>query len=121
MAEQRVDLKQLLLLIKEGKELDANLILDEGCILMLEDPKPLVKVFNYVLNYLNQLAKQPLEISLDLRSDGYLMSFMVYTAEATLPPVSDSLNDALKPFNATLDMVHEAGKYFQVKISFKKS
>ena len=51
MSENRVDLKQLIMLIKDNKNFEANLILDEGCILMTEDPKPLVKVVNYIINY----------------------------------------------------------------------
>jgi hypothetical protein len=45
-----VDLKSLLFMIKENKNIEANLILDEGCLLETEDVKPLVKVINYLLN-----------------------------------------------------------------------
>jgi len=120
MTENRVDLKRLLLMIKESKNFNANLILDEGCFLETADPKPLIKVINYLINYLNQLAKQPLEISLDLRSTDYLISLMVYTDQQELPAISDQIAVALKDYHATIDKIHEKGKYLQFKISFSK-
>jgi hypothetical protein len=118
MSENRVDLKQLIMLIKENKNFDANLILDEGCVLMTEDPKPLVKVINYLINYLGQLSDQALEISLDLRSSDNLLSFMVYTDKTDLPSVSAEVDEALKSYKAKLEQIHETGKYVQFKVSF---
>ena len=117
---QHVDLKKLLILINDNKDVPANLILDEGCTFETEDPKPLIKVLNYLINYLNQFAKQPLEISLDLRSSDYLMSLMVYTDTAELPPISDQIDSALKDYKANLEKIHESGKYLQFKISFQR-
>jgi hypothetical protein len=118
MSENRVDLKQLIMLIKENKNFDANLILDEGCVLMTDDPKPLVKVINYLINYLGQLSDQPLEISLDLRTSDQLLSLMVYTDKSELPEVSSEIDDVLKTYKATLEKIHETGKYIQFKVSF---
>ncbi len=118
MAENRVDLKRLILLIKENKDFEANLILDEGCILETADPKPLVKVINYFINYLGQLSEQPLEISLDLRNNDNLLSFMVYTDKSDIPSVSSEVQDVLKNYKASLEPIHEKGKYIQFKLSF---
>jgi hypothetical protein len=120
MAEQRIDLKQLIHLIHDNKEFEVNFILDEGCFIIAEDPKPLIKVLNYLINYLTPLTGQPLEISLDLRGNDILMSMMAYTDNSELPPVSDQVSDALKVYNATLENIHEQGKYFQFKLSFSK-
>ena len=120
MAENRVDLKRLIFLIKENKDFEANLILDEGCVLEIADPKPLVKVINYIINYLNQLSDKALEISLDLRSKDYLLSFMVYTDKADLPDISSEIDEALKAYKASLEKIHESGKYIQLKISFAR-
>lgn len=117
---QFVDLKKLLVLINDNKDVPANLILDEGCTFETEDPKPLIKVLNYLINYLSQLTKQPLEMALDLRSSDYLMSLMAYTDKTDLPAVSDQLDGALKDYNASLEKVHEAGKYLQFKVHFKR-
>jgi hypothetical protein len=118
MSESRVDLKHLIMLIKENKNFEANLILDEGCALMTEDPKPLVKVLNYLINYLGQLSEKPLEISLDLRSNDILLSLMVYTDKTELPDISAEIDDVLKTYKATLEKIHESGKYVQFKVSF---
>ena len=118
MSENRVDLKQLIMLIKDTKNFEANLILDEGCTLMTEDPKPLVKVINYIINYLGQLSDKALEISLDLRTGDHLLSFMVYTDKTDLPAVSLEIDDVLKKYKATLEKIHGTGKYVQIKLSF---
>ncbi|MCK4559417.1 MAG: hypothetical protein KAV45_06500 [Calditrichia bacterium] len=118
MSENRVDLKQLIILIKDNKNFEANLILDEGCILMTEDPKPLVKVINYIINFLGQLSDQALEISLDLRTSDHLLSFMVYTDQTEIPAVSSEIDNVLKMYKATLEKIHETGKYLQLKVSF---
>jgi hypothetical protein len=118
MPENRVDLKRLILLIKENKDFEANLILDEGCVLQTSDPKPLVKVLNYFINYLNQISAQPLEISLDLRTHDNLLSFMVYTDTQELPDISAEIDDVLKSYKGSMEKVHEKGKYVQFKLSF---
>jgi hypothetical protein len=118
MPENRVDLKRLILLIKENKDFEANLILDEGCVIETPDPKPLIKVINYFINYLNQISAQPLEIALDLRNNDNLLSFMVYTDVQALPDVSSEIDEVLKSYRASLEKIHEKGKYVQFKISF---
>jgi hypothetical protein len=120
MTEQKVDLKQLILRIKESKDFEANLILNEGCTLYTQDTTPLIKVLNYIINYMNQLTEKPLEISLDMRSSDFLLIVMVYTEKSDLPDLSDQLDGALKDYNATLEKLHEAGKYLQLKLSFAK-
>lgn len=120
MTEQKVDLKQLILRIKESKGFDANLILNEGCNIYVQDTTPLIKIFNYIINYMNQLTDKPLEISLDLRSSDFLLIVMAYTEKTDLPNLSDQLDGVLKDYYATLEKVHEAGKYLQLKVSFAK-
>jgi len=120
MAANHYDLKQLIYLIKDNKDFDANLILDEGCRIETEDPKPLLKSLNYIINYLKQITQSPLEISLDLRDKDYLLSLMAYSDVADLPEISTQLDETLKVYNATKDVVHENGKYIQIKVSFIK-
>ena len=115
-----VDLKQLIRFIVQEKNIEANLVLDEGCFLETEDVKPLVKVINYLLNYLKELSQHPIEIGLDLMHDKYLLSLLVYTEADSLPAVSDSLQPVLDQYSAKLDLMHEKGKYVQFKIHIRK-
>jgi len=118
MTEQLIDLKQLLLLIHQNKDFAANFILDEGCTIRSEDPKPLVKVLNYLINYLTPLTPAPLEISVDLRGQDVLLSMMAYTEKSDPEPLSDQVAETLNGYNAKIDTIHESGKYLQFKISF---
>jgi hypothetical protein len=120
MADNRVDLKRLIHLIKENKAFEANLILDEGCILETDDAKPLIKVINYFINYLNQLSDRPLEISLDLRTNDNLLSLMVYTDKTEIPPLNTEIDDILKSYNGSMEKIHDKGKYVQFKLSFHR-
>ena len=120
MPANHYDLKQLIYLIKDNKDFDANLILDEGCGIDTEDPKPLIKSLNYLINYLKQLTQSPLEISLDLRDKDCLLSLMAYTDTTDLPAISDQLDEALTTYNATKNIIHEKDKYLQIKIIFAK-
>lgn len=120
MTEKTVDLKQLLLLIFDGKDVKANLNLDSGCTFETEDPKPLVKVLNYFINYLNQLTEMALDISLDLRQDTHVMSMMSYTDREELPALSGKIKDTLDLYGAEYNLNHKSGKYVQMKITFKR-
>lgn len=115
-----VDLKRLIQLIHDQKDIEAELILDEGCVINIEDQAPLVKVINYFLNYLQGLTQGPLNIGLDLMGDQILLSFIAYTAETSIPEVSNNVAEALKSFNAKYDFEHKAGSYVQIKIHFSK-
>ena len=121
MPAQPVDLKSLLIMIKDNKDINANLCLDEGCVIQTEDVKPLVKVINYFLNYMTQVSSNPVEVGLDLRGDDYLLSFLAYTEEKSFPEVSAQIGDALQPYNATFEKVEVAGKNIQFKIHFTRS
>jgi len=120
MPDHRIDLKSLLLMIKDNKDMEANYCLDEGCTLETEDVKPLVKVINYFLNYMGQVTSQPLEVGLDLRGNDYLMTFMAYSELQEFPAVSDQIDNALSAFNAKFEKVEDPGKYVQLKVHFSR-
>ncbi len=120
MATQTIDLKDLLTMIKKQKDIDANWGLDLGCIIETEDIKPLVKVINYILNYLSQLSNESIQITLTLQKKHINMSFFSSTEHTELPEVSDSIEEAVIPYHASLKMEHEPGKYVQFLIVFNK-
>ncbi len=116
-----VDLKQLIRLIHDQKDVEANLILDEGCVIHTEDAAPLVKVINYFMNYLSGLTDRPLEIALDLMPGSFLLSLMAFTDKQELDQLSDNLEGALKDYNASFEVKHDQGNYVQIKISFSNN
>lgn len=120
MNENTIDLKQLFYLIREQKGLQANLNLDEGCTLEADDPKPLIKVLNYLLNYLKQLSEHPLEISLDLLPESYRLSMLAYSVETSLPEVSNQVQATLKDYQAKSTLEHNSEKYVRITVTFNK-
>lgn len=120
MNEKTIDLKQLLFLIFDQKESKANLNLDEGCTFEADDPKPLIKILNYLINFLDQLTENPIEISLDLEAENFRLNMLAYTANEAIPPISDNLQDALNDYHATFKSEHHSGSYLQFTVLFKK-
>jgi hypothetical protein len=113
-----LDLRKLLLMIQEQKSMQANMSLEFDCEIETDDPKPLVKVINYVINYLTALTDQPLEISLNPYRTGYMMGFAVFTEKTDLPPLSEQLGEALQAYDATIERTGEPGKYVRIIIVF---
>ena len=109
-----LDLRKLFLMIKEQKEMDANLNLEFDCMLDTDDPKPLVKVINYIINYLTPLASNSIEISLNAHREGFMISFSVFTEHMEFPEFSDQLAASLAEFNARFENKFEQGKYIQI-------
>lgn len=113
-----VDLRDLLLKIQEQKNMNANLTLEFDCNIETEDPTALVKVINYFINYLSQITTQTIEISLNAYRGGSMLSFAVNSDQTELPPISDQLEEALKNYNGSYELVHQEGKFIQIVITF---
>jgi hypothetical protein len=77
-----------------------------------------VKIINYLINYLNQITDDTINVSLKTQSNGCLLCFIVSTNHEQLPPLSDNLDEALKPYNAAMRVVFEEGKYAQIILNF---
>jgi hypothetical protein len=119
MEKEKVDLRDLILKIKEHKQIDTNLALEFDCFIKTDDIAPLVKVINYSINYINQLTDQPLHISLNATSRGITISFTAFTSSTDFPEISPKVNEALEPYGAVLEQKFEQGKYAQLLISFR--
>jgi hypothetical protein len=120
MEKESIDLRNLILMIKEQKQINSNLALEFDCLIETDDVKPLVKVINYAINYINQLTDQPLHISLNTTTREITISFMAFTVLLDFPAISPKVNEALVPYNAVLEQKGEPGKYAQLLISFRK-
>jgi hypothetical protein len=120
MEKEIIDLRDLILMIKEQKQVNANLALEFDCVIETDDVKSLVKVINYAINYINQLTDQPQQISLNASMSSITIGFTTFTELSDLPAISPQLNEALVPYNAVLEQKGEPGKYTQLLITFKK-
>ena len=120
MEKETVDLRDLILMIKEQKQMEANLALEFDCVIETDDVKPLIKVINYAVNYINQLTDQPQHISLNASMSGITIGFTTFTTLLNLPEINPQVNEALIPYNAVLEQKGEQGKYVQLLISFNK-
>ena len=114
-----IDLRKLMLMIQEQKQINANLALEFDCDLDHDDPKPLIKVINYIINYLVPLSDNAIEISLNAYREGYMLSFALFTDLTDIPPLSDQLNEALQIYNGSLELKQEQGKFIQIIITFE--
>ena len=120
MEKESIDLRNLILMIKEQKQITVNLALEFDCHIETNDVKPLVKVINYAINYITQLTDQPLQISLNASMSGITIGFTAFIASFDLPAINPQVNEALAPYNAVLEQKGEPGKYTQLLISFRE-
>jgi hypothetical protein len=118
MTESPIDLGNLLNYIFDQKKVDTTLNLGRDCMVNTADPKPLVKIINYLINYLKQITNDTINVSLNTQSSGCLLCFIVSTDLKQLPPLNDNLYDALKPYYAAMRVVFEEGKYAQIILNF---
>ena len=120
MEKETVDLRDLILMIKEQKQVNANFSLEFDCVIDTNDVTPLVKVINYAINYISQLTDQPQEISLNASMRGITIGFTTFTDLTELPALNPQVSEALTPYNAVLEQKGEPGKFTQLLISFEK-
>ena len=119
MEKEIVDLRDLILMIKEQKQMEANLALEFDCAIETDDVKPLVKVINYAINYIKQLSDEPQHISLNTSMSGITIGFTAFTTVADIPEINPQVNEVLKNYDALLEQKGESGKHIQLLISFK--
>ena len=118
MTESSIDLGNLLNYIFDQKKVDTTLNLGRECMVNAGDPKPLVKIINYLINYLKQITNDTINVSLNTQSTGCLLCFIVSTDLKQLPPLNENLYEALKPYYAAMRAVFEEGKYAQIILNF---
>lgn len=121
MTENQLDLRQLLLMIEQQKDIDANFCLDHGCVLNTDDPRPLIKAINYILNYLNEHTEATIEVGLSQLTDQFRLSFMAITDHGNLPAESEKLAEAFSAYGAEVQRDFQAGKYVQFTVNFNSA
>ena len=118
MGMQAVDLRDLIFKIKEQKQMNANLSLEFDCLIETDDVKPLIKVFNYAINYISQLSVQPQQIDLNKSMSGIVISFTAFTSQTDIPDINPQVDDVLESYDAVLEQKGEPGKFVQLLIRF---
>jgi hypothetical protein len=119
MENESIDLRKLIMMVKEQKQINANLALEFDCFIDTTDVKPLVKVINYAINYISQLTDQPQQISLNTGRSGITLAFTAFIASTDLPALNPQVKEILASYNAVLEQKGEPGKYTQLLILFR--
>jgi hypothetical protein len=118
MSESNIGLGSLLKFVVENKNIKSNLNIDRDCSIRADNPKPLIKILNYFINYLKQNSVDAIDITLKGQSGGCLLCFIISTDIQQLPPLSEKLDEALSALNAAMRIVFEKGKYVQILVYF---
>jgi hypothetical protein len=121
MEKEIIDLRELMKMIKEKKGMDATLAMEFDCKIEIEDIEPLIKVINYAINFISQLAEQPMQISLYAGNKVHTLVFTTFTSQSEFPPLSENASQALEPYQATISFDSEPGKFAQIKLAFPRA
>jgi hypothetical protein len=109
-----------MIMINEKKGLNSQMALEFDCTLEVEELEPLVKIINYAINYIQQLADKPLQISLYSGFSENSLVFQAFTSKTEFPPLSEKVHEALAIYNGDMNFDNEPGKFAQIQIKFKK-
>jgi hypothetical protein len=107
-------------MINEKKGLNSQMALEFDCTLEVEELEPLVKIINYAINYIQQLADKPLQISLYSGFSENSLVFQAFTSKTEFPPISEKLSEVLNPYQGAINFDAEPGKFVQLQLKFKK-
>ena len=115
---QVLDLRNLIKMINDKKDIGAELSLEFDCTLDVEDPKPLVKVINYAINFVNDLTDQKVQIALNASMSGMTLTFTAFTKLDAFPELNSQVADVLKDYEGKIELSGDPSKYVQLLIFF---
>lgn len=113
-----IDLRELILLIKQNKGFDSHLCLDIGCVIESNNSKPLIKAINYIINYMKEAGEGEIQIDLDSHYSKHQLVFIVHTDQQTLPKPSNQLQSIMTAYNGTIEWIFEPEKYAKCQLTF---
>lgn len=113
-----INLRELILLIKQNKIFDSHLCLDHGCSIEGDDAKPLIKVVNYIINYMKEAGPGEIQIDLDSHHSKHQLVFIVHTDKRILPTPNDQLQPILKTYKGKIEWIFEPAKYAKCQLIF---
>jgi len=118
MEKQTYDLRELLNMIREQKQMNAEMALEFDCTIETEDIRPLIKVINYAINYISQLTDQTQQITLNASMSGITMSFSAFTNQSAFPAINPAVHEALSLYNARMSHTGQPGSHARLLIEF---
>lgn len=111
-----IDLKKLLLLINDEKDLQADLCLDLNCSLVTDDPRPFIRSVNYIINYLRSLSTATLHIGLSAQKDVFIISFLVHPLDKTAKEFRPDVANVMEAYGLMVDVDVRPGAFAKVVI-----
>lgn len=117
----QLDLRDVIKMIEEAKpDLKLGLSLEFDCFVEAEDPKPLIKVLNYLLNFIKQSSDETIQISLNAGMDGIILNLIASTTISEKPEMNAQIPDVLNDYAATIQYDFKAGEFMMFLITFAK-
>lgn len=116
-----LDLRDVMKMIAESKPEGAlGLSLEFDCKIEVDDPKPLVKVLNYMCNFLAQNAPdgEIVQVSLNASADKLLLNFAAKTKMAEKPELNSQIPDVLKDYDAEVQYDFTPNEFAMILVSF---
>lgn len=113
-----IDLKQLLILLDDDLQLNADLCLDLDCRIVTRDPKAFTSLLRGVITHVREHTHGTLSIGLSALRDAFDLAVVGRTDAATIslqPEVS------LETFRGTLSFDFSPKKYLKAVIRFDRS
>lgn len=116
-----INLRELILRIKQHKDFESHLCLDLGCSIEGDDTKSLIKAINYIINYMKECGQGEMQIDLDSHNSKHQLVFIIHTEKAEIPPPDLQLHAVLESYGATAEWFFEPEKYAKCQITFTKT
>jgi hypothetical protein len=112
-----IDFKKLLIRINDEKDLHADLCLDLDCTITVDDPKPLVRSLNHIINYLSAITNAPLRIGLSAQKDSFVISFLAHPLHTSAQAFRQDLAEILREFGVSMVVKIRQREYAKVLLT----
>jgi len=115
----QLDLKQLLILIDDDLDLEADLCLDLDCHVVTENPSKFVRLLRTVITHIRTHARGPISIGLSALRDSFDIAIVGHT-DLTEIPEEPPVKNEFEIFGGTGSFEFLAGKYIKALIHFER-
>ena len=117
----QLDLRDTIKMIEEAKpDMKLGLSLEFDCFVEAEDPKPLIKVLNYLINFTNQYTDETIQISLNVSMDSIILNIVAQTNVAEKPEINTQIPDVLNDYAGKIQYDFKPNEFIMMLITFAK-